>query len=158
MLRFHILMVLCMKKAFSWDVALCSPVYTNQHFRKLTASIIRVVTLESGSSSAVLVNTYHTAQCNIPEDCHFLDTNVRETFFCHLLAWTLVSTYKSTQHYYQEGQQWHSTTEYICHSYYLELEWRRRMTVGEQPARLMKERYMSVREQNFVRPTMNLLI
>jgi hypothetical protein len=59
LVRFQVLMEMSMKMAVLWDVVPCSPVYMCDDMM-----------MEAVSSSEMLVNTYQTTQCNIPEDSH----------------------------------------------------------------------------------------
>jgi hypothetical protein len=60
-----------MKLTVFWDVALCSLVETNQHFRGevLTATTITLM-METVSTSETSVSFYKTTWCNIPEGSH----------------------------------------------------------------------------------------
>jgi hypothetical protein len=71
-----------LKMTVFWDVAVCSLVEVKQHFRGVTASIIRALLREAVKTSKTSVNFYQTTRRNIPEDSH-LHTRRREKLKSH---------------------------------------------------------------------------
>jgi hypothetical protein len=66
LVRFQVLVVTSMKIAVVWDVAPCSLVDTDWHFRGVIITLI----MEAVSSSETSLSIYQTTWCNTPEDSH----------------------------------------------------------------------------------------